>query len=175
MRALIVIDMQMDMQARLDAGRDCVNPGAGPRIAALLARFRAAGAPAIHVRHHDSDPASPMHPSAPGAAPMPCAAALPGEPVFVKSTSSAFASTGLEAHLRAAGIEEIVLCGAVAGFCVNSTARAGSDLGFRVVIARDAALGFDLPGMSARLLFDATMALLAADFAAVVDSETLIP
>jgi len=66
--------------------------------------------------------------------------------------------------------------GAVAGFCVNSTVRAGADLGFSMVVVRDAVIGFDLPaaGLSARLIFDVTMAHLEADFARVVESAALL-
>ncbi|MCB1397978.1 MAG: cysteine hydrolase [Rhodobacter sp.] len=172
--ALVIIDMQREMQVRLDAGRDCVNPGAGAAIARLVAACRAAEVPVVHVRHRQDDPARPFHPEAPGFAPMPCAEAAPGEAVFVKVTSSAFASTGLEAHLRGLGIGRLFVVGAVAGFCVNSTVRAAADLGFAVTVVRDAVLGFDLPGkMDAQTLFDATMALLEPDFAQLVESEVL--
>lgn len=169
-RALLIIDMQRMMQDRIDAGRDTVNPGAPARIAALAAEFRRRGEPVVHVRHRSGDPASALHPLAPGFAPLPCAEALPGEAVFEKTTSSAFASTGLGAHLAAAGITGLVVTGAVAGFCVNSTVRAGADLGFTMTVVRDAVIGFDLPGLPAQTIFDVTMAHLAADFATVTDT-----
>ena len=176
MQALLIIDMQREMQHRIAAGRDCVNPDAPDRIAALADRFRQRGLPVLHVRHHDDDLASPLHPEAPGVGPMDCAMARDAEPVFVKRTSSAFASTDLAAWLQGRGLREIAVVGAVAGFCVNSTVRAGADLGFRMTVVRDAVIGFDLPGagLSARMLFDATMGLLAADFATLVDSATLL-
>ena len=107
---------------------------------------------------------------------MACARDLPGESVFVKSSSSAFASTGLETHLRERGITHLVVVGAVAGFCVNSTVRAASDLGFAVTVVTDAVIGFDLPsaGLDAQVIFDVTMGLLAADFATLCDSESVI-
>ena len=54
--ALIVIDMQQDMADRLAAGRDAAPDGVPERIAALLARARAAGVPVLHVHHDDPDP-----------------------------------------------------------------------------------------------------------------------
>ncbi|HEY0275215.1 MAG TPA: isochorismatase family protein [Paenirhodobacter sp.] len=174
--ALVIIDMQMAMLHRIEAGRDHVNPDAPARIAALAAAFRQAGRPVVHIRHRDVDPASAFHPQAPGYAPMPCAQDVENEPVFLKTTSSGFASTDLAAWLRAAGIEDLLVTGAVAGFCVNSTVRAGADLGFRMQVARDAVLGFDMPDahLSARTIFDVTMAHLAADFAKVVDTADVL-
>lgn len=176
MKALLIIDMQMVMRHRIEAGRDAVHADAEGRIAALAAAFRRRGDPVIHVRHRDDDPASPLHPDANGYAAMPGAAALEGEAVFVKRTSSAFASTDLAAHLHARGIVTVIVTGAVAGFCVASTVRAGADLGFAMVVVRDAVIGFDLPdaGLSARTIFDVSMALLAADFTTMTDSGSLL-
>jgi len=176
LKALLIIDMQLEMQHRIAAGRDCVNADAPERIAALAAAFRQAGWPVVHVRHRDDTPQSPLHPAAVGYPPMACAEALEGEAVFVKRTSSAFASTDLAAHLHAQGLTELVVAGAVAGFCVNSTVRHGADLGFEMTVVRDAVLGFDLPdaGLSAAVIFDVTLAHLAADFARVVDSASVL-
>lgn len=107
---------------------------------------------------------------------MPCAEAVDGESIFFKNTSSGFASTNLEAHLRSNGITDLVVTGAVAGFCVNSTVRNGADLGFKMTVVRDAVIGFDLAsaGQSARTIFDVTMAHLEADFAKVVDTSAVL-
>ena len=174
--ALVIIDMQAEMQHRLDRGAEHVNPGAPARIAELAAAFRGAGRPVIHIRHAEADPASPMHADAAGYPPMSCAEAQPGEAIFVKWTSSGFASTALETHLRDAGITDLVVTGAVAGFCVNSTVRAGCDLGFRMQVVSDAVLGFALPaaGLSAQVIFDVTMAQLGADFASLVPASAVI-
>ncbi|GBQ35937.1 isochorismatase family protein [Gluconacetobacter azotocaptans] len=177
MKALAIIDMQMDMQHRIEAGRDHVNPASPVRIAELAAAFRRKGLPVLHIRHADENRASPLHPEAAGYRPMPCAEALENEPVFVKRTSSGFASTDLAVYLRDKGIDDLFVTGAVAGFCVNSTVRAGADLGFNMTVVRDAVLGFDMPSahLSARTIFDVTMALLEADFAKVVDSTAVLP
>lgn len=169
--ALLVIDMQMEMAHRTEAGRERANPQAEERVAELLALFRARGLPVVHV-HHD-EPGTPVAMGQPGAEVMPCARPLPGEPVFLKSRSSAFAGTGLESHLRAQGIDRIVLTGAVAAFCVTSTTRAASDLGFQVILPGDSLIGFDFPRpdgsrISAEALLDMTLTILGADFARVM-------
>ncbi|PYE90157.1 isochorismatase family protein [Phyllobacterium leguminum] len=176
MKALLIIDMQMEMQRRIEGGRDHVNPDAPAKIAELSDAFRQKGLPVIHIRHRDEDPASPFHFDAAGYSPMRCAEALDDEPVFFKRTSSGFASTDLAAHLHDKGIVDLVVTGAVAGFCVNSTVRAGADLGFNMMAVRDAVIGFDLPsaGLSARTIFDVTMAHLEAGFAKVVNASPVL-
>lgn len=174
--ALIIIDMQMVMQERIDTGRQHVNPHAPENVAALVAAFRRAGKPVVHVRHEERDPASLLHVDAPGYQAMPCARDAANEIVVVKTSSSAFATTNLDTLLRAENISHLYIVGAVAGFCVNSTVRSASDLGYKVSVVRDAVIGFDLPSanLDAQTIFDVTMGLLEADFAAVVDTATAV-
>ncbi len=172
--ALLVIDMQMGMADRVAAGRMPVDAGAMDRMADLTALFRARGLPVVHV-HHD-EPGTPFARNMPSGAPMPCAAPIDGEAVLYKCRSSAFAGTGLDAHLRRLGVARIVVIGAVAAFCVTSTVRAASDLGFAVILPGDALLGFDLPAddggrIDAATVHRVTLALLGADFAQVVAAE----
>lgn len=63
---------------------------------------------------------------------------LPGELVVNKRTQGAFASTGIEAVLRALGVETIVVTGVSTNNCVETTAREASDRGFGVVMVADA-------------------------------------
>ena len=112
------------------------------------------------------------------AAPMPCAVPLPGETVFVKHGSSAFAGTGLDAHLKAGGIDRLVVAGAVATFCVNSSVRSAADLGYPVLLAGDALVGFDLrradgSRIPAATVLDVTLAALGADFARVLPAAEI--
>jgi nicotinamidase-related amidase len=169
-RAVLVIDMQEGMADRIRAGRVPVVPEAPDRIARLLADARADGVPVIHVHHDDPDPGSPFRKGTPGGAPMACAMPLPGETLLWKHGSSAFHGTGLDAHLRGLGVTELVVAGAVAAFCVTSTVRMASDLGYRVLLPQDALLGFDLPAhdggrIDAATVQRVTLSILGADFA----------
>lgn len=173
--ALVIIDMQEGMADRIRAGREQANPRAEENTAALLALFRARGLPVIHVFHDDAHPDSPFRKGLPSAEPMACARPVAGETVFWKHGSSAFHGTGLEAHLRGRGIDTIVLTGAVAAFCVTSSTRQGSDLGFRILLPGDALIGFDLPAhdggrLDAHTVLRVTLSLLGADFATLVTS-----
>ena len=174
--ALLVIDMQMHMADRTAAGRPRANPAAELHVAALLALFRRESRPVFHVLHHDTDPTSPFRQGLHEAEPMPCAVPLDGEPVFWKTGSSGFSGTGLDAALRRAGVTRIVLVGAVAAYCITSTTRAGSDLGFDIVLPGDALLGFDLPGhdggrIDPETALRVTLATLGSDFALVVATD----
>ncbi|NJM84284.1 MAG: isochorismatase family protein, partial [Tabrizicola sp.] len=84
-----------------------------------------------------------------------------------------FAGTGLEALLREAGITDLIVIGAVAAFCVTSTVRTASDLGFRVTLPGDALLGFDIAAhdggrIDAATVHRVTLSILGADFARLV-------
>lgn len=170
MRAVLVIDMQEGMADRIRSGRLPVNPDAPDRIADLLREARGRGVPVIHVLHDDPDPASPFRKGQPGGAVMACAEPANGEAVLWKSHSSAFAGTGLDALLRGLGVTELVVAGAVAAFCVTSTVRMASDLGYKVFLPQDALLGFDLPAhdggrIDAATVHRVTLSILGADFA----------
>jgi len=172
--ALLIIDMQQGMADRIAAGRNPIHPEAPQRIAGLAALFRARGLPVIHV-HHD-EAGTPFARDLPSGAPMPCAVPEPGETVLWKSRSSAFAGTGLDGLLRERGIDRVVVAGAVAAFCVTSTVRAASDLGFGVILPGDALLGFDLPAhdggrIDAATVHRVTLSLLGADFARLTDAD----
>ena len=174
--ALLVIDMQMHMADRTAAGRPRCNPYAEVHVASLLALFRGQNRPVFHVLHHDTDPDSPFRQGLHEAEPMPCAVPMTGEVVFWKTGSSGFSGTGLDAALRRAGITRIVLVGAVAAYCITSTTRAGSDLGFDIVLPGDALLGFDLPGhdgsrIDPETALRVTLATLGSDFAQLVTTE----
>lgn len=169
-RAVLIIDMQEGMADRIRSGRPVANPDAPAQIAALLADARATGQPIVHVHHDDPDPASPFRKGQPAGAPMACAAPLANEKVLWKHRSSAFAGTGLDDHLKRHGVTELVVAGAVAAFCVTSTVRSASDLGYKVLLPQDALLGFDLPAhdggrIDAATVHLVTLSILGADFA----------
>ena len=96
--ALLLIDVQQGLDDPRWGARN--NPDAEQRIADLLAAWRAARRPVIHVQHLSLVPDSPLRADAPGNAFKVEARPLDGEPVFRKHVNSAFIGTDLEAHLR---------------------------------------------------------------------------
>lgn len=140
--ALMIIDLQEAMRAERDAGLPWANPEAPAVAGRLLAAFRAAGRPVVHVHHHASDPEDGFHPANPLSAPMAEVAPVAGEPVVIKTGSSGFIGTGLEALLRGQGIDSLVVVGGEANMCVESTARMAGNLGFRTTVVADALVNF---------------------------------
>jgi nicotinamidase-related amidase len=58
--------------------------------------------------------------------------------VVTKHTPGAFTNTGLEAHLRASGVTQVVIVGVATSNGVEVTARQAYELGFNVMLATDA-------------------------------------
>ncbi len=62
----------------------------------------------------------------------------PGDLVLNKSSMGAFASTGIDSHLRSMGIRNIVVTGVSTNNCVGMTAMEASDRQYGVVLVSDA-------------------------------------
>ncbi|HWL80605.1 MAG TPA: cysteine hydrolase family protein [Roseomonas sp.] len=150
---------------------------ASERLAALLARARAAGTPVIHVAHRGRagglfDPAS-------GGAILAAARPEAGETVVEKGLPNAFADTGLQARIAATGRGKLLLAGFMTHMCVSSTARAALDLGLPVTVAADATATRPLPDplggarLSAASVQRAALAALADRFATMVRVEAV--
>jgi len=155
------------------------NPQAEGNAARLLAHWRAQGWPVAHVQHDSRDPESPLREGAAGFAFRDFARPAAGEPVFVKHVHSAFIGTGLEAHLRARGIERLVLSGVRTDHCVSTTARMAHDLGFDVVVAGDACHAFDCVApdgraFDARTVHAVNLAALHGEFGRVAETTMLV-
>lgn len=177
--ALLVVDMQMEMANATAAGRPRANPDAEDNTAGLLAGFRAAGLPVLHVMHDDPRTESRFRRDLPSGQPMPCAQPLEGEPVFWKTGSSGFVGTGLAEELQARGIQNLVIIGGVAAFCVNSTARSAANLGFAVEVVEDALIAFAMPArnggdLDAEVVLEVTLSGLAAGFGKVLPTQEVL-
>ena len=174
-KALLIIDMQNFVTERIQQGVDYFPHNSIENMTSVIEKFRKSGHPVIHVRHQTPEQGSLFHPRSPSSLPLDAFKELANEPVFIKHTSSAFSSTELMPYLQDVQISEVVVIGAVAGFCVNSTVRMGADLGLKMTVVKDAVISFELrqSQLSAKIIHDVTLALLAADFAQVTDATAL--
>ncbi len=176
-RALVIVDIQNDY---FPGG---ANPLDGPEDAAanaarLLRHFRDSGEQVVHVQHVWDEPdATFMRPGTPGVEIHDSVTPVGGEPVLQKAFPNSFVGTSLEADLRAAGADEVVVCGMMTSMCVDATVRAAADLGFTVTVAHDACAtmplsfgGVDVPAPSVHAAF---LAALADGYASVVPTADL--
>jgi nicotinamidase-related amidase len=148
---------------------------------ALLAHWRAAGAPIVHVRHDSVQPGSTLRPDHWGNAFRDGFEPLADEPVVAKSVNSAFIGTDLDLRLRRLGAERVVAFGISTDMCVSTTVRTGANMGWRFTLVADACDCFELPDgrggtIPAHMIHDAHIATLAAEFCDVTTTaETIGP
>ena len=134
MIALMVIDVQ---QAMFESVQPFRGDAVVARIAGLIAKARQGGVPVFYVQH-DGGPGDECDRNGPGFPFHPAVAPLPGDSVTVKHYNSGFYNTDLDAKLKAAGIDTLVICGMQTEYCVDATVRSAFERGYRVTVAADA-------------------------------------
>lgn len=147
--ALLVIDVQQAIDHPKWGRRN--NPQAESNIARLLAAWRKSGRPIYHVRHDSTFAESPYRPGQAGHEFKPGVAPLPGETIVAKRTNSAFIGTDLEARLRQAGQETLVIAGVLLHNSVDATVRVAGNLGFSTFLVSDATWSVDKQDRDGRL------------------------
>ena len=145
----------------------------------ILAAWREARMPIIHVQHCSAEPNSPFRTDKPGNAIKEIAAPLSGEPLVRKSVNSAFIGTDLEAMLKSDDTNTVVLVGLTTDHCVSTTARMAGNFGFHTYVVSDATATFERTGpdgrdYSAEDIHNVNLASLQNEFATVVDTEALL-
>lgn len=167
--ALVVIDVQQGMFRipgfHLHDGEATVD-----RIAALVARARESRTPVFFVQH-DGGPDHPFHPGKPGFAFHEKLAPRPDDDVTVKHRGSAFHGTDLDARLRAAGIDTLVICGMQSEYCVDSAVRGAVERGYRIVLVADGHTTGDTPVLTGAQIVAHANLTLDGSYAQVVPAE----
>ncbi len=166
--ALLIVDMQyasgsrehglgkvLRAQGRLEEAEDRfsrIDDVLIPNIRRLLDGFRTASAPVVHIM---LGPAKADYSDAPRHLRAWFEATnnhvgtreheivdelkpIDGELIVRKTTMGAFSSTGIDTHLKAMGIESVVVVGVSTNNCVGMTAFEASDLQYGVVLVSDA-------------------------------------
>jgi nicotinamidase-related amidase len=139
--ALIVIDLQKGIVSRPLAP---AMEGVVRQAVALTEAFRGHGLPVVLVNVAGGAPGRTEQPRGPvDLSPgwtdlIPELNRQPQDHLVTKHTPGAFTNTGLEAHLKALGITQVVVAGIATSNGVEVTARQAYELGFNVTLATDA-------------------------------------
>ncbi len=176
-RALVIVDMQRGMTEQRTIRRN--QPEAEDRMAMLLAGWRRAGQPIVHVRHMSRRPDSPFWPGQAGAEFDPRFVPAEGEHVMEKNVTDAFANSGLERWLRARAIGALAIVGVSTNMSVEATARSAGCLGFDTVVVADACFTFDTLDLAGTLRAAEEIHLISltnlhGEYATVLDAATLV-
>ncbi len=177
-QGLIIIDVQndyfaggsMELVAMDEAALNCKK---------LLQFFRTEQAPLFHIQHiANRDGATFFVPNTPGCEINDSVQPLENEPVVVKHYPNSFRETELLAILQKAGVEEVVICGAMSHICIDTTVRAAFDYGYKCHVVSDACATRDLQ-FNGRLVeaadvHAAFMSALSAPFAQITSTNQFL-
>ncbi len=139
--ALIIVDLQKGI-----IGLPAIHPIGGiiERARTLADAFRAHGLPVALVNVAGGAPGRTEQPRQTSPRPEGWTELIPelnrqaGDIVVTKRTWGAFASTDLEALLKARDVTQVVIAGVATGTGVEATARQAYEAGFNVALALDA-------------------------------------
>lgn len=172
---LIIIDAQNEYASgklkveNVDASRKV--------IADLLSRYRRGGngSNIVHVVHEVPEGAPVFTPGTPFAAEFDELKPQSGEKIVTKNYASSFAQTDLHEYLQGLGSvgKKIVLVGYMAHICVSTTARAGSDLDYDVLVVSDAIGDRHIPGVQAETLVSVVLCELGDGFASIIQAADI--
>ncbi len=177
-RAVIVVDIQNDY---FPGGKYTLEniEQVAEKAAGVIEAARGKGDRVIHVQHVFADPGAPFFVAdTEGVEINPVVAPRNGEELVVKNHPNPFLKTDLKARLDDAGIEEVVIVGAMSHMCIDATARAASDFGYRTSVVQDACATRDLEyggvTIPAAQVHAAMMSSLGFAYASIIDAEDYI-
>ena len=163
--ALLVQDLQNDLMAEGGATASggarehSESLGMIPKLGSLLSVARTAGALVVHIHYVVETGRPTLQRNAPlfrsieevdsvrrsswGARAFSGVEPAPGDVVVEKMRMNGFYGTRLEPLLRGAGIDTIIVAGALTNLSIEHTSRHGADAGFRVIVPSDGTCSFD--------------------------------
>ena len=137
---LVLIDLQNAIDHPDWGERN--NPDAEIRIGELLAHWRHADWPIIHIRHDSVNENSHYRPGQAGHDFKSGNQPLAGETVIAKTANSAFIDGVLQAHLDRLGHRTIAVAGVITNNSVDATVRHGGNLGYEIFLLADGCFTF---------------------------------
>ncbi|MDO5088276.1 MAG: cysteine hydrolase family protein [Leptotrichiaceae bacterium] len=136
-KALIIIDVQNDYfpngKSELFQSEEVLE-----KIIQILKYFRKNGFPVYYIKHiSKKEGAGFFLPNTKGAEIHEKIRPLSKEKVIVKHFHNSFFKTELHKELQKDSINELVICGMMTHMCVDTTVRAGKDLGYNIILIED--------------------------------------
>lgn len=159
-RALIVIDVQESFRQRPN-WQATSNPAIVDKVNRLVDMARAGGDLVVWVMHQEPGTGTVFDPALGHVRLMDGLTRDGGEPLLLKTSHNAFTTTNLQQILTMREIRELIICGIQTEQCCETTARVGSDLGFRVTFVTEATATTPIPHRDAPA--DRTIAEVLAD------------
>ncbi|MCE9573132.1 MAG: cysteine hydrolase [Deltaproteobacteria bacterium] len=176
--ALVLVDFQDEFfHGKLPVAH---GEAAVARAAALRQWARAHGVLVVHVRNVVTRPDTPIFGEhSPTIAIVPALTPAADELVITKHQAGGFSKTELDQTLRARGVDTVIVAGIMTHLAVDTTARDGAVLGYRMIVAGDACATRTLratdggPPIDAAVLQRVALASIADRFADVLDVDAI--
>jgi nicotinamidase-related amidase len=136
---LLIVDVQVGLVGLMSAK---VQRSVLPKIETLLTKARTSGIPVIYIQH-DGPKGHPLETGTKGWEIYPPFRPTDGEHVIRKRESDSFFGTTLQQEIEKGGITHLVVAGGMTEYCVDTTCRRATSLGYDVTLAKDGHLTRD--------------------------------
>ena len=177
-KALVIVDIQNDY---FKGGKyELVGiDEAAKNAQTTLEHFRTNKLPIIHVQHFFVGEGAPFFvPETHGSEINDLVKPKEGETLITKNYPSSFRETKLHETLQNLKINDLVVVGAMSHMCIDTTVRAGADLGYTITVLHDACatrdLEFNGKTVKAADVQTAYMSALGFAFAKIVSTEEFL-
>jgi nicotinamidase-related amidase len=142
--ALLIVDVQNDY---FPGGKNELvgSIEASLRIKILLEEFRRKSREIIYIQHISKSPTATFFlPSTQGVEIHSNIYPNKEDIVFIKHFPNSFRDTGLDEYCKNKNIDTLVIVGMMSHMCIDTTVRAGYDLGYKIVVIKDCCATKDL-------------------------------
>jgi len=140
---LLIIDMQNDYYSGGRSGLTGIK-AAHAHVLNLINQARKEDTEVIFIQHIAPKDAPFFAKGTTGAKLHASLPIKPDDKVITKHQPNSFKDTGLDEYLRQRNYQHLVICGAMTHMCIDTTIRAGYDLGYDITLAGDACATKDL-------------------------------
>lgn len=135
----------------------------------------------LHIRHLAKNASSPIFSSNSKTSEIAAIVSpLISERIFIKHFPNAFLGTDLHAFLTNHKIDTLIACGMMTHTCVASTSQAAAELGYSVILAKNACTTRSLPvgnagqAMDYKTIHEATLVALSDAIAEIMGTDEII-